>query len=123
MLETNTDILPILAHVYFVLALLYNVVSQGFADIIKRKLAPTDPSFGILFVSVVYVIYLLKPYLPLFSYVLMLGIFIASILRFGVVKHLLNYSAQDYFGRTSWFLAIAINVFGISVLLANLMFS
>ena len=122
MMGDRGNILPLLGHVYFILALFYNVVSQVFNDALKKKLAPTDPSFGILFVSVVYAIYLIGPYIPWFSYLVMMLIFIASILRFGVIKHLMNWSEQDYYARWSWFLAIAINVFGVVILPANLVF-
>ncbi len=108
--------LSVLVHCYFLAALAYNVASQVLHDMAGRKLAPTDPVFGILFISLVYLVYLLKPYLPLYPFTLLILVFLAMILRFGVIQHLLNYSPHTYHSRLSWSLAILINVFGCIVL-------
>ena len=48
--------LSLLVHCYFLAALAYNVASQALHDMTGRKLAPTDPVFGILFISLVYLV-------------------------------------------------------------------
>ena len=108
--------LSLLVHCYFLAALAYNVASQALHDMTGRKLAPTDPVIGILFISLVYLVYLLKPYLPLYPFSLLMFVLLAMIVRFGVIQHLLNYSPHTYHSRFSWLLAVLINVFGCIVL-------
>ena len=108
--------LSVLAHCYFLAALAYNAASQVLHDMTGRKLAPTDPVIGILFISMVYLVYLLKPHLPTYPYTALACILLALILRFGIIQHLLNFSADSYHSRFSWLLAISINTFGCIVL-------
>lgn len=108
--------LSILAHCYFLAALAYNVASQAVHDMTGRKLAPTDPVIGVLFISMVYLVYLLKPYLPTYPFTVMACVLLVLILRFGIIGHLLNFSADSYYSRFSWLLAISINLFGCIVL-------
>ncbi len=112
----ESNLLSALAHCYFFLALAYNVSSQVSLDVTGRKLTPTDPVFGIVFIAVVYFLFLLKPYLPTYPFIVLGTVFLASILRFGIIKHLLNFSPDTYYSRFSWFLAILINLFGCIVL-------
>lgn len=48
MIAIKSNLLPVLAHCYFLLALAYNVASQVLLDITGRKLTPTDPGFSIV---------------------------------------------------------------------------
>ena len=111
-----SSLLSIMAHCYFMASLAYNVASQALLDITGRKLVPTDPVTGVLFISLVYLVYLLKPYLPIYPFTVLAIVLLATIARFGVLQHLLNFSADTYHSRLSWLLAISINVFGCIVL-------
>lgn len=111
-----SSLLSIMAHCYFLAALAYNVASQALLDVTGRKLAPTDPVTGILFISVVYLVYLLKSYLPTYPLAVLTCVLVALILRFGVIQHLLNFSADAYYSYWSWLLAMSINIFGCAVL-------
>ena len=107
-----SSLLSMMAHSYFLAALAYNVASQVLLDVAGKKLAPTDPVTGILFISVVYLLYLLKSYLPTYPLVALTCVLVALILRFGVIQHLLNFSPDTYHSQCSWLLAISINIFG-----------
>lgn len=123
MIAIKSNLLPVLAHSYFLLALAYNIASQVSFDITGRKLTPTDPGFGIVFISLVYLLFLLKPYLPTYPFVVLGIVLLVSILRFGIIKHLLSFSPDTYYSRFSWFLAISINLFGCIVLFLAFFFT
>lgn len=112
------ETLILLIHGYFVVAILYNVFSQIFDDVGGKKWAPTDPSYGFQVVSLVYVIFLIRDLIPEPAFLFLFGLWTLSILRFGVGNHLKTYSKEGYFHRLTWVLAIAINVFGVSVFTA-----
>ena len=108
-------------HVYFIFGILYNVLSQVLLDCSGRKLAPTDPTNGALIVSLVYVVFLLQDELPETARVFLLVVWTIAIIRFGIVHHLLNFDQKEYFSRTSWFLAIFINLCGVCLLVLHLL--
>lgn len=108
--------LPLLCEIYFALAIGYNLVSLLRADILERPLAATDPVFGILVMSVFYLIWSAPNVLNTLAWHALVFLYLFLILRFGVIKHLKSYSADGYSSRLSWLCAIAINVFGVGVL-------
>lgn len=108
--------IDVLVMTYFALALGYNIVSQLLLDAGGKKLAPTDPAFGLLFVGSIYLLVLIKPFAPSAPVMLLSGVWLAAVLRFGVIKHILNYSPEEYLSRLSWAAAFSINIFGILVL-------
>lgn len=107
-------------HVYFIAGIGYNVLSQILFDLCGRKLAPTEPTNGILIMSLVYVILLLEEVLPVAQFLGLMALWTLAILRFGVVQHVLNFDPEGYWSRASWALAILINVIGVSLLSAML---
>lgn len=115
----DMSVLSFLAHTYFVLAIGYNVVSQVWGDVFGRKFSATDPSFGVLIISVIYTIYLLDGVISVPARIFMLAVFVALIARFGVVKHLGAVEAEAYLSPLTRTVAIGINVFGVVVLSAH----
>lgn len=114
--------LELLIHGYFIIAILYNVFSQLSNDLIGKKFAPTDPSYGFLVVSLVYVIFLTRNQIPQFSFLFLFGLWTLSILRFGVGNHLRAYSKENYLHHLTWVAAIAINAYGVLCFLAFIAF-
>ncbi len=106
-----------IATIYFYIAILYNVLSQISLDLLKRKFAPTEPMNGLLTVSVVFIIFLLKDTLPLSAHLILLSVFTLFIARFGVVHHIFNFDSQAYLSRFTWASAFLINIFGVGILL------
>lgn len=103
-------------HIYFVMAIAYNIFSQMCLDLTGRKLAPTDPANGILVVSLVYVVFLLRDQVPLPAFIFLAIIWILVIARFGIFQHLVSYALDSYRSRAAWVAAIAINLFGVLVM-------
>lgn len=112
------DQLTMLVHGYFAVAILYNVFSQISDDLVGRKFAPTDPSYGFMVVSLVYVIFLVRDAIPAWSFLFLFTLWTLSILRFGVGNHLGAYSSKSYLHRLTWASAIGINVYGVCVFTA-----
>ena len=111
-----SSLLTVMAHGYFLAALAYNAASQVLLDVTGRKLAPADPVTGILFISVLYLVYLLKPHVSPYPHAVLAGVLLALLLRFGIIQHLLGDAADSYHSRCSWLLAVSINIFGCIVL-------
>ena len=111
----SIDSITPLVHIYFVLAILYNVFSQISADLVGRKFAPTDPVYGFQVVSLIYLIFLVRKIVPLWAFVFLFSVSTLSILRFGVGNHLRAYTADSYLSRVTWVAAIGINAFGVLV--------
>ena len=107
-------------YLYFILAIGYNVVSQLAADSGRRALAPTEPSFGILMMSVLFLIWSCISLMPLAGWAALMAVYIYLILRFGIFKHLTGYGDELYASRLSWRCAIGINVFGVAILASDL---
>lgn len=112
--------LELSCHLYFFIAVMYNVLSQVWKEATGRTFASTDPVDGIMMVALVYLIYLLRAALPEFAWFFLMIVFTLTIARFGIVHHLLNYSQGDYLSRATWLSAIGINIFGVTVLAASL---
>ena len=106
-------------HAYFIIGILYNILSQVLLDARGRKLAPTDPTNGALIVSLVYTIFLLQGTLPEFARTFLVTVWILGILRFGIFQHLLNYDENEYLSRWSWMLAMGINAVGVVLLIMH----
>ena len=103
-------------YLYFILAIGYNVISQVRADVMKKALAPTEPSFGILMMTVLFLVWHAEPILPPVAQQSLLILFILLIARFGIARHLTSYSPEAYSSKLSWGAAIGINIFGACVL-------
>ena len=114
--------LELSCHLYFFMAIAYNVFSQVWKDVAGRTFATTDPVNGVLMITLLYVIYLLRAMLPEPAWYFLMLVFILTITRFGIVHHLSNYSQESYLSRTTWLSAIVINIFGVGVLTASLFF-
>jgi hypothetical protein len=112
----NLQLLEELFSVYLVLAIGYNLVSLVLVARTGKGAAPTNPLTGILFTSLLYVIYATGEQVSNWLYLFFLFSFTVLILSFGIIKHLLNYDEKKYFSRLSWLLAFAINTFGVVVL-------
>ena len=109
-----------LVNFYFVLAIGYNLLSIVFMDITGKGLAPTEPTNAIVMMSVIFLIYSATTMLEPFARIMLMVIFLLLILRYGIVGHMLSYSNEVYYSKLSWCSAIAINIFGASVLSLSL---
>ena len=106
---------------YFALAIGYNLASLVRIDWRGKPLAPTEPVPAIALLMTFYLTYAAQPLIdPVFWHALML-IFIAQVGRFGVVAHLVGCNAQDYSSPLARTAAVAINAYGIAVLLMVLL--
>lgn len=105
-----------LVYLYFAAAIGYNIASILCKDFMGKALAPTDPSAAVSLLSALILVYFGEASLAPTLRALLMLCFIFLILRFGIVRHYLNFSHEQYLSRTSWFLAIAINVYGVGVL-------
>ena len=107
--------------IYFALAIGYNLASLVRIEWRGKPLAPTEPLPAIALLVTFYLTYVAQPLIdPVFWHTLML-IFIALIGRFGVVAHLVDGNAQDYSSPLARTAAVAINAYGIAVLLTALL--
>ncbi|WP_417452099.1 hypothetical protein [Kordiimonas sp.] len=106
-------------YLYFVLAIGYNLVSQLRADLGKEPLAPTDPPFGILMMSVLFVIWSLQDIFQMPVWAMLIAVYLYLIARFGVWRHLVGYAEDIYLSRLAWRSAIGINLYGLGVLGAD----
>lgn len=106
--------------IYFALAIGYNLASLVRIDWRGTPLAPTEPVPAVALLATVYLTYAAQPLIdPVFWHALML-VFIALIGRFGVVAHLVGCNAQDYSSPLARAAAVAVNAYGIAVLLMAL---
>lgn len=112
-LEPHVDTIINCLHIYFVIAVAYNVLSQLSADFFDKPFAPTDPKTGIMTVTVVYLIFMLRDVIPLNSVLFLLAVFTFLIGRYGVLHHSINYKKDAYLSRLTWLSAMVINVFGV----------
>ncbi len=112
--------LELSCHIYFFIAVTYNILSQLWKEVTGKTFATTDPVTGITMVALIYVIYLLRAVIPEFSWYFLMTVFILTVARFGIVHHLLNYSQESYLSKLTWLSAISINIFGVIVLAACL---
>lgn len=105
--------------IYIFLAIGYNVASQLMSDCRGRALAPTDPTTGVLIMVALYLWFRVGPSLSLTLFGFVAVVFIYLVCRFGIYRHIVNYSKEEYSSRLSWGSAISINIFGVCILLAN----
>ena len=113
----NARLLQDLFSIYLVLAVGYNLVSLVLRAKTGKGAAPTDPLTGILFMSVLYLVYATGDLVSNWLYLFFLSTFAVLIFSFGIVGHVLNYDEQKYFSRVSWLSAFSINIFGFVVLI------
>lgn len=118
--SASPDLIIMLCHGYFIAAIGYNVVSQVWGDLFGRKFSATDPSNGVLIISVIYTIFLLDGAIDASARMFMLLVFMGLIARFGVFKHLGTIDQTAYLSPFTRVLAMAINVFGVLVLAGHL---
>ena len=71
--------------------------------------------------ALLYLIYSAKTMLGATAWTLLTGVFLLLITRFGIYRHWVNYDTEDYASRTAWIAAIAINVYGVLVILLALL--
>ena len=116
----NTDLLNNLAGCYFVLAISYNIVSLVMQDTKGRALTSTEPVPAIVMMALVYLIYVSEAALGPGAWTFLMVVFLLLILRFGIYRHLVGYDESQYFSRSAWAAAIAINIFGVAVLTLSL---
>ena len=106
---------------YIALAIGYNVLSLAWKELSGKAFAPTDPVSGITIIATVYCCYLLLDTMPPATAAVILVTFIVLIGRFGIWQHAMNFNSTTYFSRGTWGLAMAINVFGVGVLILVLL--
>ncbi len=112
----NMENVVVLAHAYFAVALVYNVLSLMWFDIFGRSFTATDPVNGLQTISLVYLLFLLRDAVPLPASIFLLSIWLLLIARFGIYEHLWKYNGELYLSRATWAAAIAINLIGVLAL-------
>ncbi len=95
-----------LGHLYFGLAILYNIFNQLTGDVIRRSLSPTDPAFGSVLITSAYLVFLMRDIAPLPGWTIMLGAMIFFIARFGVLEHVFNKKSDGYLNYYTRFIAV-----------------
>ena len=113
----NSQLIQNMFSIYLVLAIGYNLISLVLVAKTGKSAAPTDPMTGIMFMSLLYVVYAVGAQISNWLYLFFISSFAVLILSFGIIKHLINYQESMYFSRFSWLSAITINIFGVCVLI------
>ncbi len=116
----ETNIIDVAVNAYFILAIGYNVLSVVMNDVTGRSLSPTDPVSGIMFMTLLYLVYVGEALLGDGARTALLILFLLLISRFGIYRHLVGYDEKHYHSRSAWALAIAINLFGVTAMILNL---
>lgn len=116
----NAEILNDAAGIYFVLAIGYNLISLVLTDLQRQPLAPTEPVQAILMMTLLCLVHSAGELLGTVARTGLLTVFLLLIVRFGVYRHLVGYSDEDYSSRIAWASAIAVNAYGVCVLFLNL---
>ncbi len=106
---------------YMVLAIGYNLLSLAWKELSGKAFAPTDPVSGITIVATMYCCYLLLNAMPIVTAAIVVLAFILLIGRFGIWQHAMNFDNTTYLSKSTWGLAMAINVFGVGVLILALL--
>lgn len=109
----NSTQLDSLVHAYFALAISFNIVSLIMRDTLDKTLTSTDPVTGTTIMSAYYAMFLLHGSMPVVPKLIIVLAFLYSITTAGILKHIRNFSPENYYSRLSWFSAIAINAFGV----------
>ena len=117
----NPELLNNAVNCYFVLAIGYNLLSIVINDVKGRTLTPTEPVSAIVMMALFYLVYLGEA-APGAAGVrtFLVVVFLLLILRFGIYRHAVGYDEDQYFSRSVWAFAIAINVYGVIVLSLSL---
>ena len=104
--------------VYISVAITYNLVSIGYQDFTEKQLSPNDPLSSTVMLTTLYLTYTVPVHSSSSSFFrcFLLFVFLILILRFGVFRHLLNSEKEQYVSSTSRLSAVAINIFGTSLL-------
>lgn len=100
-------------YAYILMALVSNIVSQIFSDVIGTKLTPTDPPYGILFMVNLLILAETRALVNTTMWLAIIGSILLLTVRFGIVRHLVGYDSKEYYANWSRYLAIAINCFGV----------
>ena len=116
----NAELLKNAVNGYFILAIGYNLLSVIINDIKGRMLTPTEPVSAIVLMTLLYLVYLGEAALGAAARVFLMVVFLLLILRFGIYRHAAGYADEQYFSRSAWAAAIAINVYGVIVLSLSL---
>ena len=116
----DNQILKFASALYFILAIGYNVVSLVRRDMNRPPLAPTEPVQAIVMMSLLYVIYASGSVLGRIAWTALIAVFVLLIARFGIYRHLVGYTPDDYSSLIAWATAIAINAYGVLVLCLGL---
>ena len=74
----------------------------------------------IVMMALLYLIYVSEAALGAGAWTFLMVVFLLLILRFGIYRHLVGYDENQYFSRSAWGAAIAINIFGVAVLSLSL---
>ena len=117
----DTAVLNNLMAWYIIAAVVYNLLSLLSKEIGGRTFTPTDPVNGIITEAAFYSMFLLRDLMPPVAAVVVLGAFAVVIGWFGVIRHAMGYSGESYKSRTTWALAIAINSYGVPLILLSLL--
>ena len=118
----NAELLSDAVRCYFILAIGYNVLSLIMNDAKGRMFTPTEPVPAIVMMALFYLIYVSEAALGRGAWTFLMVVFLLLILRFGIYRHLVGYDENQYFSRSAWAAAVAINVFGVSVLSLSLFY-
>lgn len=116
----SEDTLVLLVRIYVVLAIAYNVGSVVLEERTGKRAAATDPSFGLVFITVLYLVIAVGEQYDRVIYGFVLTVLTGFVFYFGVLRHVLGYDPKVYYSRVTWALAFTINLFGIGVLLSLL---
>lgn len=122
--KNNVSMIDYLFFTYIVIAITYNVISIGCNDLTSKQLSPSEPVPSITMLVALYLVYSAPELSDAHNFVrsFLLFVFLIIILRFGIVRHLINYKLEQYFSHTSRISAAVINIFGVLLLLHNLIF-
>lgn len=106
---------------YMMLGLAYNAVSLYTIYSAGRPLSVTSPAMGII-TMIVYGLFLVPGFLRFIRlYRLLMCVAAMAFGYGGIVLHVLNYpDLHVYYSFTAWLLAIAINLFGVSLSLISI---
>lgn len=104
---------------YITLAVAYNLLSLLWKEAASKGFSPTDPAHGITTMVILYCAFMLHEVMFAMAALTILISFAILIARFGILRHVVGYNNDDYLSRSTWALAIGINVFGVGVILTT----
>lgn len=108
---------------YIVVAVTYNLLSMAFKECTTKQLSPSEPLPSITMLTALYLVFASNEIagIPDYARSFLLVAFALIIIRYGILRHLINYEPNLYFSVSSRISAAMINIFGISLLAINLM--